>query len=88
MPTSVQAALLLFSLAMVALNLVLAWRKHFRGAGVSPAPGSAIVLLLLLVLQPWPLWLRLVLAPLPVFLDLTPTLLYAVLARVAPQTRS
>ena len=70
MTPRVQVLLLVFALSYYVLNVVLAVRKHFRGNGMSPGSiGASIPFLIVLFVRPWPLWLRLTLAPIVVALE-------------------
>jgi hypothetical protein len=91
MSTKVQAVLLTVVLLTVGLgyyllNVVLAVRRHFKGTGMSPGTlGASIPLLVVLFVQPWPLWLRLALAPAVVLLEFSWIGIYFLLERLRPR---
>jgi len=68
------------------LNLALAVRRHFKGSGMSPGGiGASIPLLIVLFARPWPIWLRLALAPLVVLLEFSWVGAYFLLEKLTPR---
>jgi hypothetical protein len=82
MPYREQTFLLAIGSSYYVLNVALAIRRCLGGSGMSPGSfGAFIPLLMVLFAQPWPLWLRLVLAPVVVLLEFSWIAVYWILER-------
>lgn len=89
MTRSVQVALVAIGLSYYCLSVALAVRRHFVGTGPSPGSiGASIPLLIVLFAHSaWPLWLRLILAPVVAAFEFSWVAAYWLLQRFFPRPR-